>query len=368
MAKANALQLPGSDSEVDTFLTRWRSESPHKLNLQFAQSVSRMWRVHKVRQDAANLFELNIALERRRLMLCNAAAWTWLTVHVVDAASPLVDQLVRNRRALSTSTDWLERLVRDIFLMVRSRKPGDLRSEHYLPDLDVPPAVVRVRGRQVPLSETVAVVTGEVVQALENWLQFPSRSQLFAACFVIHVLNTVQNDDALLLQPVWLAHQEVRAQVLGRRKARVTALAPADLQPFISAFESLPIASPDSTESELLRQISYARARCIPHLQEITATLLPLLPSQNTSSSSTSLVSPNPFPAKSRPRSTRAAVPCNPTSHGGADIPALVEFIRDAMAVVRNPTPQSFSPVQQKIASNLDRFLPMREHGCSRQK
>ncbi|TFK80210.1 hypothetical protein K466DRAFT_504286 [Polyporus arcularius HHB13444] len=38
------------------------------------------------------------------------------------------------------------------------------------------------------------------------------------------------------------------------------------------------------------------------------------------------------------------------------------------MVVVREPSRESFSVVQTKIASNLDRFLPFREHGLSRRK
>ncbi|KAI0681802.1 hypothetical protein C8T65DRAFT_751241 [Cerioporus squamosus] len=113
--KAMALKtpsLPGFDSDIDTFLVKWRAQTPGTISRDFAQSVSRMWRVHEVRASTADFFELNIALERRRLMLCNAAAWTWLTVSCVDAASAIVARLGDKQQATEdTSSDWLERLV-----------------------------------------------------------------------------------------------------------------------------------------------------------------------------------------------------------------------------------------------------------------
>lgn len=372
MAQSEALRLPGPECEVDTFLARWRSETPSKLNLQFAGSVSRMWRVHKVRQASADLYELNIALDRRRLMLCNAAAWTWLTVHVVDAATLIADQLVEDRDAFCDSSDWLERLVRELFLIVRSRSTGVVSSEKFLLNVDVPPTIAHVRQNRVPLRDTTPAVTNALVQVLETWLTFPSRTQLFAAYFVIHLLHTVQNEDALLLLPVWRAHQQVLTQVLGRRGAKAAALSSQDLDPFISALQNHAIASLESPESHLLRQISSARALCIPHLQEVSSTLSQLFPSEACASSSSSTSATRRSAALPKisalPAPPQRRNPCQPTPDIATGIQSLIQFIRDAMAVVRNPSSQSFSPVQKTIASDLDYYLPMREHGCSRRK
>lgn len=394
---ASGIPAPsGCDGDVDTFLAKWRAESPGSISDEFAGCVVRMWSGHRVRQLSADLIALNIALERRRLMLCNAAAWTWLTVSCVDAAAIIVGRLLESQHALRKSSDWFERLVRDIFFTVRSRKSKTLCSRDYCPNLVVGESSARVAAPRTSRETITLAVTDALVSVLESWLGFPARTKQFSAYFVVFLLQTIPNEDVLLLPEIWNAHQSVGARILGRRGTRPTSFRVSDFHPFIKALQAHPIASPDSREARLLQRISAARARCQTSLHEVSSALqsaLPALPRHATTPSSsqahrsgpaaavdptqvdTGSTSASPTRPIARLASAAAAARSKPlavlppvATPAQQGVHLLIRFLRDAMAVVRDPSSSSFTSLQRRIASDLDRFLPMREHGRSRIK
>lgn len=102
---------------LQSFLDDCHVES-RRETVEFATSISGLWSVISQRTSALDVIELNIGLERRKLMLANAFAWFWLTQECAPKIESLLMQLTSKsdlEGSLDGTDTWLRDLVKDAY-------------------------------------------------------------------------------------------------------------------------------------------------------------------------------------------------------------------------------------------------------------
>ncbi|KAM5534255.1 hypothetical protein V8D89_012080, partial [Ganoderma adspersum] len=236
----------------------------------FATSLMHMWPSLRDRSKSADIISLQMAVEHRRLMLCNTAVWLWLTQDCVNLMQTAVQQLQANPHALDNTSDWLSLLVRDIYLLISSGKPGTLRVDAYLDQLAGQPEDIKVTPLDWHAQDLDDAVCGEMSHAVVKWLSFPTNTHRLSAYFIIYVVQTFQSCDVLLFHEVWHAYSNVITVVLHQPHHRNSSLSLSMLEPFCSAIQQLPLSEMSTEEACVLRRISDAVNRCLPNLRNLT--------------------------------------------------------------------------------------------------
>ncbi|KAI1783362.1 hypothetical protein LXA43DRAFT_1067729 [Ganoderma leucocontextum] len=177
--------VAGGDKSVETFLELF--QLGNRFCPAFISEVTNVWTsIHKRTADLS-LWSFKLAMEPRRIMLCAAAAWYWLTQDCPHMAADAMETLLINPTALEDTEDWLKALVRDIFRRATISGRGVIRARDYLPlgnDKD-DTFTVPAHWYHRPIDE---VVIEELTKALRCWLSFPNNTELIAAYFVIHLV------------------------------------------------------------------------------------------------------------------------------------------------------------------------------------
>ncbi|KAI1783259.1 hypothetical protein LXA43DRAFT_1067802 [Ganoderma leucocontextum] len=348
-----------SDSRaIDDFINQYQSTS--RSSPQFVYALDRIWPALYNHDRALQCLDLRIALERRRHMLTNAMAWRWLTEDRVAKGNQIAARLCDDPQCLQDSTDWFTRLVRDVYQSYLAQCAVSLCAKDYLPDLHDPDQVWDVRSgpARAFTCPIMTITCDEVVDLLAAWLHFPNNTSRISAAFVTRLVQSTGNIDILLLDQVWNAHQTVISTVLGCKGRRLQNLTVDMLSPFSNALEAHAIANRTSDEAKLLSDISRAVELCSRGLQ--------LPPSWLSSSCEHLLVQniDNIFPPIPQPHPTPRTFQDNVYSPG---LESLLRFIKALLPIVRPAQSSRSTPLQSRVQSNLDFYLPFRELAPSRQ-
>ena len=215
-----------------------------------------------------------MAVECRQLMLCNTAAWLWLTRDCVNLTQMAVQQLQANPHALDNTGDWLSLLVHNIYLLISSGKPGTLRMDTYLDQLASQPEDIKVTLLDQHAQDFDDAVCSKMSRAVVKWLSFPTNTHCLSAYFVIYVMQTFQSCDVLLFHEVWHTYSNVITVVLHRPHHRNSSLSLSMLEPFRSAIQQLPLTETSTKEACVLCHISDAVNHCLPNLHDLTQWVL----------------------------------------------------------------------------------------------
>ncbi len=348
-------------SALSEFLEEFHRDDP--LNPSFARLAAKMWPEHYRRSLEVDLNAFNISVERRQIMLASVIAWQWLNNDCVDVIETTLSHIDNPSRTPCAST-WLSDLTRHVHHSVVNRVTVRFEAADYLPGISTQGKVAIVSPRSTNASSIRTVVCDQVLRTVRQWLNFPSNTEYIAAYFILHVLRVCHhNPDILLLHGLWKPYRSVKASVLLCPSwKKHTSLRISMLDDFVSALHALPIADPTSVEAGLLTQITAVVHRCDPRISSATAQIVELI------------LCPNPIPrqvvegsALCTTLSTPSASPCIGLDERG--LHALRNFILELVPLVEAQSPgPHWTPLQNLVMSDKDRFLPFREHGPSRRR
>ncbi|KAI0741221.1 hypothetical protein C8Q76DRAFT_791562 [Earliella scabrosa] len=236
----------------------------------FVQQVAGMWIAFDVREHSLDVLDLKVAVERRRLMLTNAAAWLWLTNDCVRAIRLYLEDKPEDAIIDDEPDGWLQRLTRQIYIWRVRDEIGKIDPHQYLSNdhRDAPSVTIpRPQGR--PHSSVTDWVVEQVIRVVRVWTRFPTNTRLLAAHFVCHIIRLFRNSDVLLLPHMWRMHQNIKTEVLNAGNIRHTLLTVAMLSPVIHALSNHPLAATDSPESVLMEKISKLVEVCMPRVRDL---------------------------------------------------------------------------------------------------
>ena len=265
--------LPAAEQALDNFTKAFCGDlaSPS-----CPQAITQLWEWYDVLHRATEVSGLHLALKRRRLMLCNAAAWYWLMEHCSTRCRQILAQLVADGHIYDTSNDWFERLVTKIYHDITARRRGQLRRSEFLPHVSGEDVLGIVPRPRILEEDPTERICNSTIDILRSWLHFPNNKEMLSAYFVIYVVGAFKNIDVLLLNGVWCAYLYVPAQILGIHK-RASLLRIDMLRDFGLAVRALPLARHDSPESSVLHSISQTVEKCSPGLRRWTETWIQTL-------------------------------------------------------------------------------------------
>ncbi|KAM5536166.1 hypothetical protein V8D89_010176, partial [Ganoderma adspersum] len=239
-----------NDDSIEEFLELFQTTA--RTSSRFATSLTHMWPSLRDRSKSADIISLQMAVEHRRLMLCNTAAWLWLTWDCINLTRMAVQQLQANPYTLDNTSDWLSLLVHDIYLLISSGKPGTLRADAYLDQLAGQPKDIKVTPLDRHAQDLDDAVCGEMSRTVVKWLSFPTNTHRLLAYFVIYVVQTFQSCDVLLFHEVWRAYSNVITVVFRRPHHHNSSLSLSMLEPFCSAIQQLPLSEMSTEEACVL--------------------------------------------------------------------------------------------------------------------
>lgn len=340
----------------------------NRFDRDFLRSLSRMWNSLETRFSILDLLDLQIAFERRRLMLTNAAGWFWLTGDCTAEARRYIIQLTAHEEEAEPPHEeetespctWLYELTKTIFELRTKNLSGNVRPSQFFDLWEDEDFVVDIPRdpRTSDQSDSDWILT-HVVRTIRVWLRFPTNTRLLAAFFVGHLLSTFHNPDLLLLPVVWRHHQDIKARLLGNRGGRHESLTLRMLEPFINAIHHHPLSRYGSAESAALRDISSLVARCCPHLRSMTLELVRCLDLNRPDR----LHPPEIQLPLARSRGSQSANASN-------TLDGLIQCVRELLPMVQDghvhalPNP---TKLQKLVASRPDFYCPFRELAPSRQ-
>ncbi|RPD70625.1 hypothetical protein L226DRAFT_574519, partial [Lentinus tigrinus ALCF2SS1-7] len=224
----------------------------------------------EIKQKAEG-FNLQVALYRRRAMLCNAAGWYWLTQECPSLCGAWVARFQKEQvRRLHSSTDWLQRLCFLVYRDTRDRKIVDYDAGNFLPQLKGRGIIGHLTcPRELAEEDIPDRVCTEVVRLLRQWLGFPNNSYMLAAYVVMYLVKAFKNTDVLLFDGVWEAYRTVQASILGVKR-RPGGLKLSDLDGFAEAVKAHPLAQSESPEVAVLARILSVLDKCLPGIRSWT--------------------------------------------------------------------------------------------------
>lgn len=323
----------------------------------FVQQVAGMWIAFDVREHSLDVLDLKVAVERRRLMLTNAAAWLWLTNDCVRAIRLYLEDKPEDAIIDDEPDGWLQRLTRQIYIWRVRDEIGKIDPHQYLSNdhRDAPSVTIpRPQGR--PHSSVTDWVVEQVIRVVRVWTRFPTNTRLLAAHFVCHIIRLFRNSDVLLLPHMWRMHQNIKTEVLNAGNIRHTSLTVAMLSPVIHALSNHPLAATDSPESVLMEKISKLVEVCMPRVRDLGIQMfmsLDVLDPERLSLPPISLAPTRPL--------ISAGV--------GKGMDALLKFVRELLPLVDGGTlhlPSNATKLQHLVMSRPDFYCPFRELAPSR--
>ena len=354
-------ELGGS---LDGLLSSFRDEAPVS-SISLAQGVSSMWTVFHSHSPSIDAIDIKMCMERRRLMLANAAGWQWLDSYVFPAIQRTLETLASPTEQCLDS-HWLVRLVRDVYNATTQKKKRVIAPRDYLPFLPTTTTSFHTLTKVSPAT-LASKVTSFVVTAIRTWLNFPSNTYMLSGYFVINLLLFVKNPDILLFSSIWKVHMHIKSKLLGIPGHRHSSLTTTLLEPFIDKLKDHPICDSTSEEFSLLSQIS---ATIREHR------------SSNHSSAFQSLEQflgitvSQPPDVPVPPRRLRATLPASDSTvvFPSGDIPItplegrhhLLNLIRALIPLVSGNLPEQMTPLQSLVWKRMDFFLPFRERAPCR--
>ncbi|KAI0744661.1 hypothetical protein C8Q76DRAFT_688009 [Earliella scabrosa] len=133
LATDKPIQSQGLTKPVDEFMEAFDSG---RQDASLPLAISRMWRAHGMLRKSDDVLGLHVVFYRRRIMMCSAAAWYWLTQYCRTRCHTILDQLHANNRTAHGPADWLERLCSDVYTDVKARSTGSYRPSDYISSLE----------------------------------------------------------------------------------------------------------------------------------------------------------------------------------------------------------------------------------------
>ncbi|KAI0710846.1 hypothetical protein C8Q76DRAFT_798371 [Earliella scabrosa] len=346
---------PQQEQTLEQFLASFHSEN--RMKPAFAERVARMWPVHQARTCAADIYELTLAAERRRVMIAGVAAWYWLMQECAKEIFSFAEGLTTNASSYDTSDYWLCALTRDVFHIISSRTITPLQPTDYLPGIK-DPAVYQFPKRLQP--STVEYVCSIVLAVLRRWLKYPSNTDMVVSYFIIHIVQSFGSPDVLLFQGLWKSYRDFKTVVLNVPTMRHSSIKLSMLKPVVEALRNYPLADPESTEREVLSRISCAVQRCAPVVRDLV--------DQHTSAlftriSSAIALTDNNLPLYQAPPELSVNGPAVVSRPGPRQrelgLINLLQFVRTLLPVVSGQPASGRIPTI--VSSDLDYFSPFRE-------
>lgn len=327
-----------------------------------------MWSSYEEQKTVADIADLQLAAHRRRIMLCNAAAWYWLTQSCVQRCRAIVAALILDSNAYATSDHWLERLCTAVYTDLKKRRKADYKPEQFIPNLPGTPQLGHVpRPRRVDPEKISELVCELVTGMLRNWLSFPNNTEMFAAYFILYVVCALRNSDVLLLDGVWRTYRSVKAAVLGEKR-KAASVRIQMLEPFASAVQSLPLARQDSEEALIMRNISEIVESCMPGVRTSTEFLVNSMNTADFITESSSPATQLPIAhAGPAPRASPSRSP-SPSVLTQAALSKLSDFALHVLPIALGQKIVQPSRLQANTLKRLDHYLPFRELAPSRQR
>lgn len=178
----------------------------------------------------------------------------------------------------------------------------------------------RILTEDAVLEETIR----QMIYVLAEWLEFPPHQSLTAlqATFIKTLVDISGSSDILLLDSTWKAFLYPQARLFGNRQKRITDGRVLDL---ITSLKNHNIATPDSRENIILLEIGALHASYAPW------------------------------------------TPSRRTDILGSAVQKFLGFLRALDPIIDSPNPlDTDTKLFQKVKSNLDFYLPFREHAPSR--
>lgn len=280
-----------------------------------AHAIAQMWPKYEGQKANTDIAELHLGAHRRRLMLCNAAAWYWLNGEIATRCREIVATLAKGPLQFSRSRHWLETLCAHVYSDIRGRRKGTYDPSKYLPDLPGRPEVGYVEHPRKLEDDFAPRVCANVIAMLRMWLRFPNNTEMLAGHFVLHIIKAFKTSDILLLPGVWTTYRSVVSSLLGQKK-KATSLSVSMLAPFTAALYQLPLAQGDPQHAAALQELSETAERCMPGVRAWTETFttqidgdMSLLPQQQKSLTTT----PNPSHQLPSSQPSHSSRPSNPS-------------------------------------------------------
>ena len=381
LATLTVSEMEPSELGLDDFITAFQGDTSSPS---CAHAVAHMWPKYHRLVATQHLVDLHLNTHRRRIMLCSAAAWYWLTQSCAQRCHVIATRLQSDLTAYTNSDDWLERFCSAVYTDVQKRKIGRYRADTFLPGIyGTPSPGYLPRPRQ--LEEDIrSRVCDHVIRILRDWLGYPNNTEMLAAYWVMYVVGAFKNTDVLLLQGVWQTHRSIKASILGHR-GKASSIRISMLDPFAQAIKALPLADPQSEECRTLQQFSTAVETCLPGVKDWTELLVRTMINGkelvNYEPHSLPLQTPPTSAARHPPISTSAASTTiisqqAPPSQFVSDIPppsaplmlavekglqSLANFVLHVLPIALGQDLPQPSHLQSIIIARPDHYLPFRE-------
>ncbi|KAI0688832.1 hypothetical protein C8Q76DRAFT_788245 [Earliella scabrosa] len=352
--------MPSSSSSSELPINDFsRALCGDQSSTSFVQAVASMWQSYKTMKAASDVAELHLASVRRELMLCNAAAWYWLTQHCAARCRTIVAELIKNRAAFKDSDGWLERLCSHVLCDLAGRRAGPYQyhAREYLPQLPMESKHGTV-SRPVHLEEDFGPrVCENVVRLLR-----PNNTEMLCEYFVMYIVAAFKNIDVLLLDGVWQAYRHIKASILGPNSTvKAPQLRVSHLHPFAAALTSLSLVTPTSQEAQTMDHISEIIERCLPGVKAWTSLLIGRLSTHNDIEEDPLYGAPQSFTSVSREPPTAVLPSAPPRTPQDLGLDALVEFALQMLPVaLSHPIPHP-TTLQSLAIDRPNHFLPFRE-------
>ncbi|THH11569.1 hypothetical protein EW146_g7993 [Bondarzewia mesenterica] len=306
---------------------------------------------------------------RARYLLVYALAWNWL-----DRVSSYYSQS-QHYQGHGTS-DPLSHLAMDLSIALTGVRTGSyfLIASKYFSGLSSNPTMIPLPQRKQYLtnSEVQMRLQATLSHVLGTWLGFPLMQDGHARASFITKLIDLSGEEILWLDDTWTLFNSLRNFLLPLRSRRQVEIS--DLQPLFAHLEQLPIWQPDTPEFECASSIRDT----IRHWRVFSSHDIesqPFLPVNSSSPSMPIGVLSPPNPPPHRPS-------LSPATH--IRLSVVLEWLRISAGIfIGAPTDKvkyagsrlekmdqasPWNSVLQRMASNLDKYLPFREAAPSRRR
>lgn len=305
------------------------------LEASLPSRISRVWTTLINLERRSELSLQLLCIDHSNIMIGNMFAWTWLTTACLDPAARVLRTDRSDTTVLQFCPSWLKELVWTINSRLFLRRDFELASSDYITGVTAeifcyhfPPRNPFFAKGSLDLADYTISILRDV---LVFWLGFPNNNASEAqGLFVHHLLLRFSSPGILFLEATWKARNYLRVKIMGKPRGLLNTINWPDIS---HSFSLHPLANIYSPEHQTL--------------QSIAAAFQVLAEFSSASPLDLGLISDG-----DRQHSL---------------MKVFLDFLKEALVCIDPARIHSAdSPLQKMILSDLDFYLPYREHGTSR--
>ena len=251
LARKSSLKYETDATGLD-IISRSLTEEPNRVDsLSTAHQLSSSFKLMSTMESVASI---HLRQTRASIMKANCSLFSWLDLWL-PAECDRISELSRND--VNINSRWIYDLYTHIksAVLCRRLKDKQFHSEQYVTQL--PGSITKIRDRclpfNMPSSARQSLIVDVVQEVVAGWLGIADENLRWKAWFIAALLEYF-DENVLLLEYVWVAHQKMKKSTLLRQHSRTPKWEFMD--PFKESLRGHIISKPSSDESKMISRLS----------------------------------------------------------------------------------------------------------------